>query len=518
MKATIKHLKYSLITTLIMVSGLGLGLATKEISTSNIFHYLLFGLFLFIVITDHRRTLIYPETLPSAEAKPKPLLDMGKIPLFGRPRPQAASTTARPRVSASGITSLFSLLKVPRIRIRGGKEKKPAEGKALESKPTHPETTGGEEPDVQLDELMKEEPTGDFTDKTKKEDKRLDKSESVFPEDTKKDEVDEDIDKAPSESRGGGGGGGSSAASGGTGGAPQFVETRKDLQYHKDGSYQSSPVLEDKIGETSSEGKPSKRWFEKIRKTPPKFVEVKKPSKIPKSIDSPESLTDVEEKKSKFDVDAGEKKFTEIEKQPTESKDVEIPTFTPIGKPKPTDVKEHVDFDENLSDTLQKKSLEIEQRIKDLKNVESEKIDLTKKISKPHTPDKEEPFEEEMEEPYKEIKKKPADVQTEKSYFEKIQDELNLLRNEIKNIREEIKNIVMPKRTQEERILKEETRIPLHVDTPKKLIEDKIVVEPISNQWEKEKDEKRKHDLLRAQVVLEEIEKKVERLENIYIK
>lgn len=137
-KATRKNLKYSFIPTLIMLCGLGLAITTKEISVSNLPYYLLFGLLLSVILIDHRRTLIYPETLPSAEpVKPEPLPSGGRMPLFAKPKP---------KLSIPIISSLFSIFK------RGKKTGEPEiEGETSEvPEPVSPEATEKEEEDVHL--------------------------------------------------------------------------------------------------------------------------------------------------------------------------------------------------------------------------------------------------------------------------------------------------------------------------------------------------------------------------------
>ena len=119
-KLTRKNLYRSFLPTSLMLAGLGLGITTKEISLSNFPHYLLFGLLLFTLIIDHRRTLILPETLPSeVPPKPQPLLQKIPLPFFSRAKPQPSPQAGRPEVSVSGISSVFGLFK------RGGKTAKP---------------------------------------------------------------------------------------------------------------------------------------------------------------------------------------------------------------------------------------------------------------------------------------------------------------------------------------------------------------------------------------------------------
>jgi hypothetical protein len=114
LNATIKNIKYSILLTLCMVGGIGLGFLTKDISIATAPNVALFGLFLLTIVLDHRRTLEYPESLPS-KPSPKP----ARMALPGR----------RPKVSASRASSI--LMRLPRLKRGGapGARKPPVRGK-----------------------------------------------------------------------------------------------------------------------------------------------------------------------------------------------------------------------------------------------------------------------------------------------------------------------------------------------------------------------------------------------------
>jgi len=188
-KATRKNLKYSFIPTSIMLCGLGLAITTKEISVSNLPYYLLFGLLLSVILIDHRRTLIYPETLPSAEpVKPEPLPSRGRIPFFARPKP---------KLSIPIISSLFSIFK------RGKKTGEPEmEGETSEvPEPVSPEAA--EKEDVKIDELLTETPEKEVSGEPEVEDEISEVSEPVSPEAKEKEEEDVHLGGGPSEPSGG---------------------------------------------------------------------------------------------------------------------------------------------------------------------------------------------------------------------------------------------------------------------------------------------------------------------------
>ena len=111
LNATIKNIKYSYILTLCMVGGIGLGFLTEEITIEVMPNTILFGLLLFSVILDHKRTLDYPESLKAA-------------PVHLPAQPIATSNRPNPRVSAAGASTFFARL--PRLKVnRGGTPKTP---------------------------------------------------------------------------------------------------------------------------------------------------------------------------------------------------------------------------------------------------------------------------------------------------------------------------------------------------------------------------------------------------------
>ena len=115
-KLTRRNLIRSFIPTSIMLAGLGIGIATNEISLENIPQYLLFGILLFIILIDHRRTLIFTETLPlQAPIAQQPISTGFKLPFLSRRRSREPGVPGKPRISLSTLTSVFSLFKKVKI-------------------------------------------------------------------------------------------------------------------------------------------------------------------------------------------------------------------------------------------------------------------------------------------------------------------------------------------------------------------------------------------------------------------
>jgi len=114
MNATKRNLTYSFLLTGIMLSGLGIAIVTKEISISNLFHYLIFGCLLFIVLIDHKHILTYPEIQIPLKKEPVERKVMRKKPVIIKAQPKVAQASAGykpPRLSFPLVSSLFSLVK-----------------------------------------------------------------------------------------------------------------------------------------------------------------------------------------------------------------------------------------------------------------------------------------------------------------------------------------------------------------------------------------------------------------------
>ena len=113
-KATRRNLMYSFLPTAIMLGGLGFAITTKELAISNLFHYLVFGCLLFVILIDHKNILIYPDVLISSKKELMESKISGKKPVIVLPQSQVAPISVGhkyPRLSLPVISSLFSLIK-----------------------------------------------------------------------------------------------------------------------------------------------------------------------------------------------------------------------------------------------------------------------------------------------------------------------------------------------------------------------------------------------------------------------
>jgi hypothetical protein len=99
-----------------------LGFLTKDITIEVVPNIILFGMLLFSIILDHRRTLDYPESLQAKATR----LPAQPIPTSRRPKP---------RVSAAGASSFFARL--PRLKMNRGGAPKPSriKGRRLRKPP-----------------------------------------------------------------------------------------------------------------------------------------------------------------------------------------------------------------------------------------------------------------------------------------------------------------------------------------------------------------------------------------------
>ena len=140
-KATRRNLMYSFLPTAIMLGGVGFAITTKELAISNLFHYLVFGCLLFVILIDHKNILTSPDVLFSPKKELVEPKISGKKPVSVLPQPQVAPLSTvhkRPRLSFPVISPLFSLIKnVKRTndgRTKKGKSETPNKPKLIISK------------------------------------------------------------------------------------------------------------------------------------------------------------------------------------------------------------------------------------------------------------------------------------------------------------------------------------------------------------------------------------------------
>lgn len=114
-----KNILLSFIPTAIILSGLGLRIATNEMTINYLLHYAVFGCFLTIALMDHKLSLIIPENITTAE---KELI----LPTFKEEKtifsksdfiPEKISTIGTP-IQAGAIDEILKLHKETLVHLR----------------------------------------------------------------------------------------------------------------------------------------------------------------------------------------------------------------------------------------------------------------------------------------------------------------------------------------------------------------------------------------------------------------
>jgi len=458
-KPTRKNILRSFIPTTLMLCGLGLGITTKEISFSYLANYLLFGLLLFIIIVDHRRTLVFPEMLPpKAPPKPLPLLSRMKLPFFTKSKPQKASPTTKSRFSFSAVSSIFSIFK-------RGKKSAGVSGKGRESAAEHKTSPSK----AQQKEVLAEKSMGE------------EKSEVTTP-------PQEIVPEEPShtvEGQSGGMGGDVSGSPQDSGAAiPQTTpEKAGTIPYYKD---QIPPGTKPKLSPsiiTSIFGKRKKTREPERRTTIPFKPQAessqKEDQKEKVSLGDDESLPVFEENPP----DKGDS-VQELKKEAGEA-------IFPIVA-------------ESTKDKESEKQKIIEEEVKE--SIVT-KHDLEAKR-------------EELKGRHKEIEDKITIFKDLQTNYKNIQSGLDSLKNELENICKDIRlteqdsKLIEKKsdRRDLERDMEEKILVSPYLIAPEKIPKPSLY----SKKWKMA--EKRKRDIRRAKTILNGLEGKIEKLEKIYIK
>ena len=413
-RATRKNLLYSFIPTSIMLSGLGLGIVTRGISTDIISYAVLFGLLLLVVLIDHRRTLLHPETLATREkAKPEP------VPVA----PIATKAAAKkPRFSLPAISSIFSIFKRGKKTAMSKKETEPI--KASETVP--PETPKKEEEESKetTSEPEAEEKTPEFTE--------------PFPSKTKgKEEEYIQAVVGPTSS------GGTSAEA--AGGLPQFVEAKEDVDAYKSAPYKFSPISQYRKDEVG--------------------------------IGSPIKDTAV---------------------QPLEPLKIE-------------EKDKHKEILENVEKIYPKELGLTEEQI----DAKKKKIGMTPEEKPPITKEELETLKQKITDRKKEIENETTVIQDVKTDFENIQVGLDSLKNKLENLGGEIESTVQEIATSPV-TQKETPTSPVVPLEPRKKVEREIS-KPTPTRTRYHLEDKRINSLKKARAMLEKLDRRVEKLERIYV-
>jgi hypothetical protein len=394
-----------------MLSGLGVGIVTRGISTDIISYAVLFGLLIIVILIDHRRTLLHPETLATREkAKPEP------TPVA----PIATKAAAKkPRFSLPAISSIFSIFKRQKKTDTSKKETEPT--KTSETIP--PEPPKKEEKTGQTSEITKETPKETTPPEPGAEEKP---SEFTEPFPSKAEGKDEEYVQgvvAPTSS-------GGTSAEAASGGLPQFVEAKEGVEAYKSDSYKFSPISQ-------------------YRKE-------------------------------------------------------EVGISSPIK-----DKDRHEEILENV-DKIYPKELELTEEQIDLKK---KKIGMTPEEKTPITKEELGALKQKITDRKKEIENETTVIQDVKTDFENIQVGLDSLKNKLENLGGEIESTV--KELAISPVTQKETTTPPVVPVePRKKIK-RETSKPIPRRHRLE--DKRISSLRKARTMLEKLDKRVGKLERIYV-
>jgi hypothetical protein len=496
MQPTRKNILRSFIPTALMLCGLGLGITTKEISFSYLANYLLFGLLLFIIIVDHRRTLVFPEMLPpKAPPKPLSLLSRMKLPFFTKPKPQKASPTTKSRLSFSAVSSIFSIFK-------RGKKSVGVSGKGRESTSEHKTTPSK----AQQKEVLPEKSKG-------KEKSEVDQPPQKF-----------ESQKVPPSvgGQGGMGGGGTRSMPGGGAAIPQSTsKTVGTAPYYKDQTPSltkpkfSPTIIKTIFGKRKKIREPERRNLIPVKPHAPSGSEeeIKETQRgkaeVVAKIEKQKGLgaQKIETQPSSLILENQKEKIMKQDQEPL-----------PVFKEKPSD-------EEHSFHKLKKEEKEetvfpmVAEGTETAEKSEQQKI-LKEELKVPIVPKQEVDFsEEELYKQKKEIEGKITVFKDLQSNYENIQRGLDSLKNELENICNDIqltdqKPMVSksesPKKEVKEEFMKETIISPYLRDTKK-------ITKPMPYSIKLKMAEKRKRDIQRAKTILNKLEGKVENLERIYI-
>ncbi len=108
-KITRRNLMYSFLPTAVMLCGLGLAIITREMTVSNLFHYLIFGCLLVVVLIDHKHFLEFSEMLVSTEKESIETEILKEKPVIVKPQPKVMKASTDHKLSRSSFSFINHL-------------------------------------------------------------------------------------------------------------------------------------------------------------------------------------------------------------------------------------------------------------------------------------------------------------------------------------------------------------------------------------------------------------------------
>lgn len=153
LNSTKKNLTYSFLLTIIMLSGCGYAITTKELNISNLSYYIIFICLILALLIDHRHTLTFEDVEPT-------FVEKAKAPV----RPVVTSqppSTPRPSLFGSFASFRKNLRKPTTRRVKEVEYmavEQPAPVKLLDKQPARPVVSASKKPSL-YDGFSKEEVT-----------------------------------------------------------------------------------------------------------------------------------------------------------------------------------------------------------------------------------------------------------------------------------------------------------------------------------------------------------------------
>ena len=115
-----KNLFYSFIPTGIMLTGLGIKVATLNMIGDSILHYLVFGCLLIIALIDHKHTLMFPDTITVPKREVEKVKLVKEKPIITGAEPHAPVVPVFEKlVHIEGIDEILDLHKQTLFDLRG---------------------------------------------------------------------------------------------------------------------------------------------------------------------------------------------------------------------------------------------------------------------------------------------------------------------------------------------------------------------------------------------------------------
>ena len=128
-----RHLLFSFPLTLLLLSGIGLRVATSAVSLNYIFHYIIFSMLLLVLVIDHKLYLFIPEDYQTPLDKTKSKVERVSLPAFNTVHPTPSSTQGFSSISNTILKSLDDVKKTLSSRLGIGSPQPTSTGAGLES-------------------------------------------------------------------------------------------------------------------------------------------------------------------------------------------------------------------------------------------------------------------------------------------------------------------------------------------------------------------------------------------------